>query len=83
MTNIEKVRESIGLCPQHDILFETLTVREHLDYFCKVDNIKQGVFYEENQYCTSEMFTVEKYCLTFLFMSSHKDRQGALLREIM
>lgn len=36
MTDIDKVRQSIGLCPQHDILFETMTVKEHLRYFCKV-----------------------------------------------
>lgn len=36
MTDIDKVRQSIGLCPQHDILFENMTVEEHLRYFCKV-----------------------------------------------
>lgn len=36
MTDIDKVRQSIGLCPQHDILFDTMTVEEHLRYFCKV-----------------------------------------------
>ncbi|XP_048742099.2 phospholipid-transporting ATPase ABCA3-like [Ostrea edulis] len=36
MTQIDKVRQSIGLCPQHDILFETMTVKEHLEYFCKL-----------------------------------------------
>ncbi|XP_062578105.1 phospholipid-transporting ATPase ABCA3-like, partial [Saccostrea cucullata] len=36
MTDIDKVRQSIGLCPQHDILFESMTVEEHLYYFCKL-----------------------------------------------
>lgn len=36
MTDIDKVRQSIGLCPQHDILFENMTVEEHLRYFCKL-----------------------------------------------
>ena len=35
-TNIEGVRESLGLCPQHDVLFDTLTVHEHLEFFAKV-----------------------------------------------
>lgn len=30
------VRGSLGLCPQHDILFDELTVEEHLDFFCKL-----------------------------------------------
>ena len=30
------MRGSLGLCPQHDILFDELTVEEHLDFFCKL-----------------------------------------------
>jgi len=30
---MDKVRNSLGLCPQHDVLFETLTVKEHLEFF--------------------------------------------------
>lgn len=32
-TNIDEVRTSIGLCPQHNILFEDLTVAEHIEFF--------------------------------------------------
>jgi ATP-binding cassette subfamily A (ABC1) protein 3 len=38
-TDIHKVRESLGLCPQHNVLFEDLTVREHLYFFGKVSQI--------------------------------------------
>jgi len=31
-----KIRESLGLCPQHDVLFETMTVEEHLIFFARV-----------------------------------------------
>ena len=34
--NLSKVRENLGLCPQHDILFDVLTVREHLEFFGRV-----------------------------------------------
>lgn len=30
---MEDVREFMGVCPQHDVLFELLTAREHLDIF--------------------------------------------------
>ena len=30
------MRKSLGICPQHDILFEKLTVEEHLQFFAKV-----------------------------------------------
>ncbi|KAJ4448581.1 hypothetical protein ANN_10600 [Periplaneta americana] len=31
--NLDKVRESLGLCPQHNLLFTDLTVLEHLLFF--------------------------------------------------
>ena len=36
--DISSVRASLGLCPQHDILFDELTVEEHLFFFAKVKN---------------------------------------------
>lgn len=35
-TDMDKVRDSLGLCPQHNIIFEELTVREHLYFFSKL-----------------------------------------------
>ena len=34
--DIEGVRSSLGLCPQHNILWDTLTVEEHLQFFAQV-----------------------------------------------
>ena len=31
--DMESVREFMGVCPQHDVLFDLLTPREHLDIF--------------------------------------------------
>ena len=35
-TNIAGVRESLGLCPQHNVLFDALTVSEHLWFFARL-----------------------------------------------
>lgn len=32
-TELEKIRAMIGVCPQHDTLYEDLTVEEHLELF--------------------------------------------------
>lgn len=32
-TQIEEIRSFMGVCPQHDILFDELTVKEHLEMF--------------------------------------------------
>jgi ABC-type multidrug transport system ATPase subunit len=40
-TQMEEIRTSLGFCPQHSIVFDELTVRQHLDLvgsikgFCK------------------------------------------------
>jgi len=32
--NMDKFRSKLGICPQHDVLFENLSVKEHLNMFC-------------------------------------------------
>ena len=33
---MDQVRHSMGVCPQHDVLFEKLTVREHILFFAQL-----------------------------------------------
>nr|CAD7207372.1 unnamed protein product [Timema douglasi] len=46
-TDIEGVRASLGLCPQHNVLFEELTVREHLYFFSKLKGMEDQDIEEE------------------------------------
>ena len=32
-TDMDRIRENLGLCPQHNVLFDRLTVEEHLEFF--------------------------------------------------
>ncbi|XP_023336664.1 retinal-specific ATP-binding cassette transporter [Eurytemora carolleeae] len=41
-TNMSQVRESLGLCPQHNMLFEDLTVREHFVFFGMLKGLSKG-----------------------------------------
>ncbi|VDK69662.1 unnamed protein product [Anisakis simplex] len=36
---LPKIRSYLGICPQYNILFGTLTVLEHLEFFCKVQSV--------------------------------------------
>ena len=36
ITEMDAIRDSLGLCPQHNVLFDRLTVKEHLDFFIKL-----------------------------------------------
>ena len=33
---METIRQSMGVCPQHDVLFDHLTVREHILFFSQL-----------------------------------------------
>lgn len=34
-----EAQSSLGICPQHDVLFDTLTVEEHLQFFCRLKGV--------------------------------------------
>lgn len=40
-TELSKVRQSLGLCPQHDMLFSDLTPYEHFMIFSMVNSLKR------------------------------------------
>ena len=39
MQDIATVRQNLGICPQHNILFSLLTVKEHLELFCAIKGV--------------------------------------------
>nr|XP_043635410.1 ABC transporter A family member 1 [Erigeron canadensis] len=51
LTDMKDIRKNLGVCPQYDILFPELTVKEHLEIFA---NIK-GVNEESLEHIVTEM----------------------------
>ena len=48
--NMDKFRLKLGICPQHDILFEDLTIKEHLDMFSTFKGVPSELIeYEINK----------------------------------
>ena len=45
--NMDKFRLKIGICPQHDILFEDLTIKEHLNLFSTFKGVPSDKIGEE------------------------------------
>ncbi|XP_030375639.1 ATP-binding cassette sub-family A member 17-like [Scaptodrosophila lebanonensis] len=41
-SNRSSTRKSLGLSPQHDALFDSLTVSQHMDFFATLRNIRRG-----------------------------------------
>ncbi|XP_076054127.1 phospholipid-transporting ATPase ABCA3-like [Oratosquilla oratoria] len=46
---MEEVRQSLGLCPQHDVLFDSLTVAEHIIFFSRLKGLPKDEVEEEVQ----------------------------------
>lgn len=67
-TDMDGVRESLGLCPQHNIIFDELTVREHLYFFSKLKGLKHEAINEE----------IEKY-VELLELKPKADAKSATL----
>lgn len=36
LTDMDQIRKGLGFCPQHNTLFEQLTVKEHLTFFLRL-----------------------------------------------
>ena len=37
--NLERCREKINICPQHDVVWDELTAREHMELICSIKNV--------------------------------------------
>ncbi|XP_067952133.1 phospholipid-transporting ATPase ABCA3-like [Watersipora subatra] len=58
--DISSIRSSLGLCPQHDILFDNLTVEEHLYFFAKLKRCKSEQLKTEIDYYIKTLGLEEK-----------------------
>ena len=45
---MSEVRQILGVCPQHDILFELLTPLEHLEIFSDFRDVDQSIKKDQN-----------------------------------
>ena len=39
-TDMEVIRQGLGMCPQHNVLFDKLTVEEHLWFYARLKGMK-------------------------------------------
>lgn len=39
-SDYQNITDLIGLCPQVDVLFESMTTRENLMFYCKLKNVE-------------------------------------------
>lgn len=61
-TEMWRVRDSLGLCPQHNILFDDLTVEEHIYFFSRLKGVKRRDVDSEIQKYVQLLELVPKVC---------------------
>ncbi|KAL8603343.1 hypothetical protein ACOMHN_039706 [Nucella lapillus] len=54
-TDINNVRSNLGLCPQHNILFDSLTVDEHLHFFARLKGFPKSEISKAVEYMAKEV----------------------------
>jgi len=79
-TDMQKIREDIGVCLQHDCLFPMLTVKEHLRFFSRVKGL-----YEKNSYNEAEQqvdISIKDVALFEKRNTYSKDLSGGMKRKL-
>ncbi|XP_062556230.1 phospholipid-transporting ATPase ABCA3-like [Armigeres subalbatus] len=66
--DVESIRNSLGLCPQHNVLFDELTVSEHIRFFAKLKGFDEAQVSRE----------IDKY-LELLELEDKRDAQAHTL----
>eukprot|EP00746_Dinoflagellata_sp_MGD_P144989 gnl/MRDRNA2_/MRDRNA2_77673_c0_seq1.p1 gnl/MRDRNA2_/MRDRNA2_77673_c0~~gnl/MRDRNA2_/MRDRNA2_77673_c0_seq1.p1 ORF type:complete len:2496 (-),score=513.38 gnl/MRDRNA2_/MRDRNA2_77673_c0_seq1:248-7735(-) len=72
----DRIRQMLGVCLQHNALYEVLTCREHLDLFCKLKGVKRGQISKE---------ITDMLCATGLASKTHnasKTLSGGMKRKL-
>ncbi|XP_058537073.1 phospholipid-transporting ATPase ABCA3-like [Ochotona princeps] len=59
-TQMTEIRKSLGICPQQNLLFDYLTVSEHLQFYCAIKGVSQEQCLEETEHMLSAFNLLEK-----------------------
>lgn len=62
-----EARAHIGLCPQHNVLFNELTVKEHLEFFATLKGFHGEQLDGEIDTLIDKLELQEKVCLILLY----------------
>ena len=74
-TDMQRIRQSLGVCPQHDILFPDLTVLQHLKIFAAFKGVPPGQVEEAAQKMIREVGLKEKTNVKSSMLSGGQKRK--------
>ncbi|KAG7209072.1 hypothetical protein KM043_015226 [Ampulex compressa] len=73
--DMQVIRSMTGVCPQHDILFDLLTPREHLEFFAAVRGIPRSMIEHEVKKTLKGIDLVEKADTFAKYLSGGQKRK--------
>ncbi|XP_011146554.1 ABC transporter A family member 1 isoform X4 [Harpegnathos saltator] len=73
--DMRAIRSMTGVCPQHDILFDLLTPREHLEFFAAVRGISRSMIQHEVKKTLKDIDLVEKADTFAKYLSGGQKRK--------
>ncbi len=79
-TQMQEVREDLGICLQHDCLFPTLTVKEHLRFFGRIKGLYATMTFEEAEESIDE--SIRDVALFEKRNTYSKDLSGGMKRKL-
>ncbi|CAE7832513.1 ABCA1, partial [Symbiodinium microadriaticum] len=74
-TDMQQIRQSLGVCPQHDILFPDLTVLQHLQMFATFKGVPSAQVEEAAQKMIREVGLKEKTNVKSSMLSGGQKRK--------
>lgn len=75
-TNLKEIRKFLGICPQHNVLFDDLTVKEHLELYALIKGVP------ENDLDLEVKQKIEEVGLLKKTNSFSKDLSGGMKRKL-
>ena len=55
---MDEIRKSLGLCPQRDILYDLLTVEEHLKFIAKIKGVAEEKIEKNIDYVITKVLII-------------------------
>lgn len=77
-SDLQQIRQDLGVCPQHDVLFPELTVLQHLQIFAAFKGVDPAKVMEESNIMIAEVGLLEKAFSTASGLSGGQKRKLSL-----
>lgn len=71
VTETQLARKSLGLCPQHNVLFPDLTVAEHIIFYSRLKGVQKSKINDEVNHFLKLLELEDKVCIVYLFLTLH------------